>query len=92
MKLVILERDGTINADGDPYITSADDWILRPRLELMFLTPRLTGKPLWIRVRFYYWYYAENDIRIADNAIVEQVDGGCWVDAQVWVEDNYGPL
>ena len=30
MKLVILERDGTINADGDPYITSADDWTPLP--------------------------------------------------------------
>ena len=30
MKLVILERDGTINAEGDPYITSADDWTPLP--------------------------------------------------------------
>ena len=30
MKLVILERDGTINADGDPCITSADDWTPLP--------------------------------------------------------------
>ena len=26
MKLVILERDGTINHDGDPFITSPEDW------------------------------------------------------------------
>jgi len=30
MKLVILGRDGTINAEGDPYITSADDWTPLP--------------------------------------------------------------
>ena len=30
MKLVILERDGTINHDGDPFITSAEDWTPLP--------------------------------------------------------------
>ena len=30
MKLVILERDGTINHEGDPFITSAEDWAPLP--------------------------------------------------------------
>jgi D-glycero-D-manno-heptose 1,7-bisphosphate phosphatase len=30
MKLVILERDGTINHDGDPFITSPEDWAPLP--------------------------------------------------------------
>lgn len=30
MKLVILERDGTINHDGDPFITSPEDWTRCP--------------------------------------------------------------
>ncbi len=52
---------------GKFSITSADDWILRPRLDLLFLTPRLTGKPLGIRFRFSYWYYAENDVKNNDS-------------------------
>ena len=28
MKLAILDRDGLLNALGDDYITSADDWVL----------------------------------------------------------------
>ena len=30
MKLVILDRDGTINADSDDYIKSPDEWIPLP--------------------------------------------------------------
>jgi hypothetical protein len=30
MKLVILERDGTINHEGDPFITSPEDWAPLP--------------------------------------------------------------
>ena len=30
MKLVILDRDGTINVDSDEYIKSADEWIPLP--------------------------------------------------------------
>ncbi len=30
MKLLILERDGTINHEGDPFITSAEDWAPLP--------------------------------------------------------------
>ena len=30
MKLVILERDGTINFDGAEFITSAEDWTPLP--------------------------------------------------------------
>lgn len=30
MKLAILDRDGTLNALGDDYITSADEWIAVP--------------------------------------------------------------
>ena len=26
MKLVILDRDGTINADSDEYVKSPDEW------------------------------------------------------------------
>ena len=30
MKLVILDRDGTINADSDEYIKSAAEWVPLP--------------------------------------------------------------
>ena len=30
MKLVILDRDGTINADSDEYIKSPDEWLPIP--------------------------------------------------------------
>ena len=30
MKLVILDRDGTINADSDDYVKSADEWVPLP--------------------------------------------------------------
>lgn len=30
MKLVILDRDGTINADRDDYVKSADEWVPLP--------------------------------------------------------------
>ena len=30
MKLAILDRDGLLNALGDDYITSADDWVPVP--------------------------------------------------------------
>lgn len=30
MKLVILDRDGTINVDSDEYIKSADEWVPMP--------------------------------------------------------------
>jgi len=30
MKLIILDRDGTINADRDDYIKSADEWVPLP--------------------------------------------------------------
>lgn len=52
---------------GKFSITSADDWILRPRLELMFMSRRLTGKPLGVRFRLSYWYYVENDIKNNDS-------------------------
>ena len=30
MKLVILDRDGTINEDRDDYVKSADEWVPMP--------------------------------------------------------------
>ncbi|MGH6626423.1 MAG: D-glycero-beta-D-manno-heptose 1,7-bisphosphate 7-phosphatase [Burkholderiaceae bacterium] len=30
MKLIILDRDGTINADSDDFVKSADEWVALP--------------------------------------------------------------
>ena len=30
MKLVILDRDGTINVDRDDYVKSVDEWVPLP--------------------------------------------------------------
>ena len=30
MKLVILDRDGTINADSDDFVKTADEWLPLP--------------------------------------------------------------
>ncbi len=48
---------------GKFSITSADDWILRPRLDLVLRTSRLTGKPFTARFRYTYWRYVENEVK-----------------------------
>ena len=30
IKLVVLDRDGTINEDRDDYVKSADEWVPQP--------------------------------------------------------------
>ncbi len=58
-----LEEFATQPNEGKFSITSADDWILRPRLDIVMTTFRLTGKPLSTRFRYSYWYYTTNDVK-----------------------------
>ncbi|MCA9758311.1 MAG: hypothetical protein KDA27_21125 [Candidatus Eisenbacteria bacterium] len=48
---------------GKFRIESADDFIVRPRLDLTFESRELTGKPFSARLRYSSWRYVENGIK-----------------------------
>ena len=62
----LLELETAVN-QGKFSITSAGDWIVRPRLDLAVRSAAVTGRPLLLRFRFTTWRYAENQIKNNDS-------------------------
>ena len=58
-----LGEFGTAEAPGKYSISTAGDWILRPRLEVGVGTRKITGKKLEVLARISAWRYVENGVK-----------------------------